>query len=71
MVIAKAREERSGQQPGDPRKAARAMLAVIGAAPPPTHLLPASDALGLARNKLSALESEIKAWESVTVSTDG
>jgi len=47
------------------------MIAAIDADRPPTHLLPGSDALGLARNQLSALEREIKAWESVTVSTDG
>jgi NAD(P)-dependent dehydrogenase (short-subunit alcohol dehydrogenase family) len=69
--IRQAREERSGKQLGDPRKAARAMLAVIAADHPPTHLLLGSDALGLVRNKLSALNVEIGAWEATTVSTDG
>ncbi|PMS14985.1 short-chain dehydrogenase/reductase [Trinickia dabaoshanensis] len=69
--IRKAREERSGKQLGDPQKAARAMLAVIGAEHPPTHLLLGSDALGLVRDKLSVLAGEIRAWEDVTVSTDG
>lgn len=69
--IRKAREENSGRQLGDPRKAARAMLAAIAADRPPTHLLLGSDALGLVRGKLSALEDEIRAWERVTVSTDG
>ena len=69
--IRKAREQRSGQQLGDPRKAARAMLAAIAADRPPTHLLLGSDALGLVRDKLSALEAEIRAWEPVTISTDG
>jgi len=69
--IRKARQQKSGTQPGDPRKAARAMLGVIAADNPPVHLLLGSDALGLVRGKLSALEDEIREWEAVTVSTDG
>src|SRR5580698_217979 len=69
--IRKAREEKSGKQLGDPQKAARAMLAAIAADFPPMHLLLGSDALGLVRDKLSALNVEISAWEATTVSTDG
>jgi len=69
--IRKAREEKSGKQLGDPRRAARAMLAAIAADHPPAHLLLGSDALGLVRDKLSAFADEIRAWEAVTVSTDG
>lgn len=69
--IRKAREEKSGKQLGDPRKAARAMLAAIAADNPPVHLLLGSDALSLVRGKLSALEDELRTWETVTVSTDG
>lgn len=69
--IRKAREEKSGRQLGDPAKAARAMLAAVAAHHPPAHLLLGSDALGLVRDKLSALEDEIRAWETVTTSTDG
>lgn len=69
--IRQAREEKSGKQLGDPRKAARAMLAAIAADHPPTHLLLGSDALGLVRDKLSALNVEIGTWEATTVSTDG
>lgn len=68
--IRQAREEKSGKQPGDPAKAARAMLAAIAADHPPAHLLLGSDALRLVRGKLAALEAEIRAWEAVTVSTD-
>ncbi|MGG1948715.1 oxidoreductase [Trinickia sp. NRRL B-1857] len=69
--IRKAREEKSGKQLGDPQKAARAMLAVIDCERPPAHLLLGSDALGLVRDKLSALSDEIRTWEAVTLSTDG
>ncbi|WAS58414.1 oxidoreductase [Burkholderia ambifaria] len=69
--IRHAREEKSGRQLGDPAKAARAMLAVIAADRPPAHLLLGSDALRLVRAKWSALQDEMRAWEAVTVSTDG
>jgi NAD(P)-dependent dehydrogenase (short-subunit alcohol dehydrogenase family) len=69
--IRKAREEKSGKQLGDPVKAARAMLSVIGSDNPPAHLLLGSDALGLVREKLSAIGGEIDAWETVSRSTDG
>ncbi|POR45629.1 short-subunit dehydrogenase [Paraburkholderia eburnea] len=69
--VRQAREEKSGKQLGDPRKAALAMLAVIDSEKPPAHLLLGSDALGLVRNKLAELEKEIRDWETVTISTDG
>jgi len=69
--VRQAREEKSGRQPGDPAKAARAMLAVIAADDPPAHLLLGSDALRLVRAKWSALGDEMRAWEAMTVSTDG
>ncbi|MDQ7734007.1 oxidoreductase [Halomonas sp. SpR1] len=69
--IRNAREEKSGQQLGDPQKAARAMLAAIASDTPPEHLLLGSDALELVRRKLSALIDEISEWETLTRSTDG
>lgn len=68
--VRQSREEKSGKQLGDPRKAALAMLAVIDADSPPVHLLLGSDALDLVRGKLLKLENEIRSWETVTVSTD-
>ncbi len=69
--IRTTRAERSGKQPGDPAKAALAILALTEAAQPPAHLLLGSDALGLVRGKLADLEQEISAWEALTRSTDG
>jgi NAD(P)-dependent dehydrogenase (short-subunit alcohol dehydrogenase family) len=69
--VRKARMDKSGRQSGDPAKAARAMLAIIHADEPPAHLLLGSDALQLVRGKLSALASDLDAWEYLTVSTDG
>jgi len=69
--IRKAREEKSGKQLGDPRKAARAMLQVIASSTPPAHLLLGSDALGLVRDKLASAAREMDQWEALTRSTDG
>jgi NAD(P)-dependent dehydrogenase (short-subunit alcohol dehydrogenase family) len=68
--IRKARAARSGNQPGDPLKAAQAILQVADAPNPPVHLLLGSDALSLVREKLDGLKQEIDAWEHVTVGTD-
>jgi NAD(P)-dependent dehydrogenase (short-subunit alcohol dehydrogenase family) len=69
--IRQRRQDVSGKQLGDPVKAARAMLAVIDSEAPPAHLLLGSDALGLVRDKLAALQAEIDQWETLTRSTDG
>ncbi|MDR3407632.1 MAG: oxidoreductase [Methylovirgula sp.] len=62
--------ERNGRQPGDPRKAAEAMLLVVESPEPPLHLLLGSDALQLAGEKLGALQTEIMKWAPVSASTD-
>ncbi|QJI28957.1 oxidoreductase [Pseudomonas sp. ADAK18] len=69
--VRKAREEKSGKQLGNPQKAAQAMLQVIASEAPPAHLLLGSDALGLVRDKLNRVLSEIDQWEALTRSTDG
>ncbi len=67
--IRRAREEKSGRQAGDPRKAAAAVMALVEAENPPVHLLLGTDALALVRDKLRGLSAEIDAWESLTLST--
>lgn len=69
--VRQARAEKSGRQLGDPQKAAQAILTVVGSATPPAHLLLGSDALGLVRDKLTALSADIDRWEALTRSTDG
>ena len=68
--IRRAREEKSGRQSGDPRKAAAAVLALVEAEDPPVHLLLGADALTLVRDKLKSMSSEIDAWEDLTLSTN-
>lgn len=69
--IRSAREANSGHQPGDPVKAAQAMLQVIDSDAPPRHLLLGSDALQLVRAKLASMAGSIDAWEQLSRSTDG
>jgi len=69
--VRQAREEKNGQQLGDPQKAALAMLQLIGLAHPPGHLLLGSDALKLVRGKFEQSLKELEQWEALTRSTDG
>jgi len=69
--IRSAREAKSGQQLGDPMKAAQAMLQLIHSPAPPAHLLLGSDAVQLVRGKLQDLAAGIEEWEGLSRSTDG
>ena len=69
--VREARLQRSGKQPGDPAKAAWAMLEVIESDSPPTHLLLGSDALELVRARLAGLAAGMAEQEALTRSTDG
>lgn len=64
------RQAISGKQPGDPAKAARAILEIVAATEPPVHVLLGPDAVKLVNEKLDALRAELKAWESLSKSTD-
>lgn len=68
--VRQARAARSGKQPGDPAKAAQAILALVASAQPPAHLLLGSDALALVRGQLRQLEAQFDTWEALTRSTD-
>ncbi|WP_028920384.1 hypothetical protein [Pseudoxanthomonas suwonensis] len=69
--VREARLQRSGKPPGDPAKAAWAMLEVIESDSPPTHLLLGSDALELVRARLAGLAAGMAEQEALTRSTDG
>ena len=68
--IRKARQEKSGRQPGDPAKAAQVLLKIVEQENPPTHLLLGNDALKLVREKLESLNTEFALFEEITRSTD-
>ncbi len=64
-----ARQAKSGNQPGDPTKAAHALLALVEAVNPPVRLFLGDDALGLVEQKLEAMEVELAAWDALSRST--
>jgi len=65
-----ARKERSGQQPGDPARAGKAIAELLTVAEPPLHLLLGPDAFEYVHKELETLRSEFAAWEAVTRSTN-
>jgi NAD(P)-dependent dehydrogenase (short-subunit alcohol dehydrogenase family) len=60
----------SGNQPGDPVRAAKAMIAVTESATPPLRLLLGAAALKGARLKLEDLKHDFDTWAEVTVGAD-
>jgi NAD(P)-dependent dehydrogenase (short-subunit alcohol dehydrogenase family) len=60
----------SGKQPGDPVRAAKAIVEAVASRNPPHHLLLGNDAYEGATAKLEALGKEFKAWESVSRGAD-
>ncbi|KAA2236304.1 oxidoreductase [Salinarimonas soli] len=54
-----------GQQPGDPARAAQAMIQAVESGKPPLRLLLGSDAIGLWETKRAAVDADLAAWRSV------
>jgi len=67
--IRAARQAKSGQQPGDPARAAQVLLRLVESPNPPARLFLGEDALGLVNQKLGQMREEIAAWEDVSRST--
>jgi len=59
-----------GKQPGDPAKAAAAMIQVVDHPNPPLRLILGEDALGLAEKKLAEVRQDSSSWRSVAESTN-
>lgn len=59
----------SGKQPGDPSKAAKAILLAVNSEHPPLRLLLGKVALDAVRDKFKTLEEEFSKWESVSLNT--
>lgn len=60
----------SGNQPGDPARAARAIVKAVEATEPPLRLLLGAGALKGARNKIELLKKDIDTWEETTLWAD-
>lgn len=63
-------QARSGHQPGDPARAAQAIIQAVESPQPPLRLVLGRMAVDTARAKLRQVEAEIAAWESVSLATD-
>lgn len=69
--IQKAHEQDiNGNQPGDPEKAAVALIELAAMENPPVHLVLGSDAFQMANNKLSTFQNEISDFKTLSISTD-
>jgi NAD(P)-dependent dehydrogenase (short-subunit alcohol dehydrogenase family) len=68
--IRAARQAKSGNQPGDPAKAAQALLKLVASENPPARLYLGADALKIVEEKLVSMKEEIAAWDDVSRSTD-
>ena len=62
--------KRSGREPGDPAKAAQAIIAIVNEDNPPLRLLLGRDAVQLARQIDQARLAETDRWEALSSSTD-
>lgn len=60
----------NGNQPGDPDKAAAAIIHAASAPNPPVHLFLGRDAFDMAAQKMDAIKAELGSWEKTSVSTD-
>jgi NAD(P)-dependent dehydrogenase (short-subunit alcohol dehydrogenase family) len=60
----------SGNQPGDPVRAAKAIVKAVESKHPPLHLLLGVAALKGGRNKLEELKKDFDAWEETTTGAD-
>jgi NAD(P)-dependent dehydrogenase (short-subunit alcohol dehydrogenase family) len=62
-------EGMDGTQPGDPRKAAAAILAALDAPEPPLRLALGADAVDAIRGKHERLRADLEGWEAVSRDT--
>ena len=59
-----------GRQPGDPDRAAEAMITAVGAVEPPSRLLLGSAAYQIATARLDTLRETFDGWRELTLSAD-
>jgi NAD(P)-dependent dehydrogenase (short-subunit alcohol dehydrogenase family) len=61
--------DHAGREPGDPAKAAQAILTIADVEAPPMHLLLGADALKYAGYAAQGLAADIDAWKTLSLST--
>ncbi|MGM2864355.1 oxidoreductase [Bacillus cereus group sp. Bce021] len=62
--------ESNGNQPGDPKKAASAIMKVVAADDPPLRLVLGPDSLKRIKTKLEQVKTDLNNWQTVTLSTN-
>ncbi|WP_244817331.1 oxidoreductase [Caballeronia sp. Lep1P3] len=62
--------ERSGQQPGDPARAAQVIIEAVEADNPPAHLVLGNAGMELVRGKLAQLTADLDAWQARSAWSD-
>jgi len=62
-------DQMDGKQPGDPAKAAEAMIQVVESDNPPLRLALGADAVGAIEEKLKSVKEELDAWKEVAINT--
>lgn len=62
-------KEMDGKQPGDPAKAAAAMIQVVESKDPPLRLALGADAVSAIDAKLESVKAELDAWKTVSIDT--
>ena len=62
-------QENDGKQPGDPDKAARAMIQAVESDNPPLRLALGADAVQMIEEKLESVKAELETWKQVGINT--
>ena len=60
----------AGKQPGDPARAAAAIIQAVDSPQPPLHLVLGSDAYHRTRQMLDAFSAELEAWKTTAIGAD-
>lgn len=66
----KRHDRTDGTQPGDPAKAAQALISAVGSEQPPALLLLGNDAVSSASGVLRSRLEELERWRELSTSTD-
>lgn len=64
------RDTRNGSQPGDPARAAEAIIQAVAAERPPLHLVLGAGAFERVTEKIEALHKDMNQWREVSFSTE-
>ena len=60
----------AGKQPGDPARAAAAIIRAVESPEPPLHLVLGSDAYHRTRQMLAAFSADLETWKAVSLAAD-